>query len=273
LDWRAEIVPTKDSASIRLLQLSDTHFGEVSGERLLGLDPEESLSDVLACVRANESGFDHLVLSGDVATEGCPASYQRVLKLLARDLPLPMHWLPGNHDGPVDMLAARPTSRESVFELGDWLCIMLDSKAPGEVSGRLAEEELNMLEDALVRHPGRPTLVFLHHHPVCLGSGWLDGNMLQNPEALFAILTRFEQVKALSWGHVHQEYRGDYEGIQLIASPSTCIQFAPRIDAFTLDRQMPGYRWYELHSDGRFDTGVVRVPNKSYGIDFDSQGY
>ncbi len=264
---------TKDSASIRLLQLSDTHFGKVSGERLLGLDPEESLNDVLACVQEKETAFDHLLVSGDVACEGCPDSYQRVLKALDDSLSLPMHWLPGNHDDPTDMAAARSQAREPVFELGNWLCIMLNSKVPGKVHGRLADSELKLLEEALQHYPERPTLVFLHHHPIVLNCQWLDGSMLQNADALFAVLTRFPQVKAVSWGHVHQEFRGEYKGIELIASPSTCIQFAPRIDEFTLDPQMPGYRWYELHSDGRFETGVQRVPNKDYGTLFDSQGY
>jgi Icc protein len=36
---------------------------------------------------------------------------------------------------------------------------------------------------------------------------------------------------------------------------------------------MPGYRWLELHDDGKIKTAVSRVPEKNYGIDFSSTGY
>jgi Icc protein len=36
---------------------------------------------------------------------------------------------------------------------------------------------------------------------------------------------------------------------------------------------MPGYRWFELNDDGTFATGVVRVTDKQYAIDYKSEGY
>ncbi len=36
---------------------------------------------------------------------------------------------------------------------------------------------------------------------------------------------------------------------------------------------MPGYRWFDLHDDGSFDTGVNRVTGKEYVIDYKSAGY
>jgi len=184
-----------------------------------------------------------------------------------------MNWLPGNHDGPADMLTACPDACERVVELGVWLLVLLDTSVLGQVHGHLKPRELQRLEATLARYPDRPTLVFIHHHPVPLNSAWLDSTRLDNANELFNILAPHKQVKALSWGHVHQEFDDLHQGIQLIATPSTCIQFAPGRDDFCLDRKMPGYRWYELHSDGQFETGVNRVTDKPYGIEFDSGGY
>jgi len=258
---------------IRLIQLTDTHLSEDSGEQLLGLDTRESLCDVLDLVNAIETNPDHLVVTGDVGGVGEPGSYQCLLDLLAQHLPLPMNWLPGNHDGPADMLTACPSACERVVELGDWLLVLLDTSVAGHVHGHLKARELQSLGATLARYPDRPTLVFMHHHPVPLDIRWLDGTQLDNADELFALLALHKQVKALSWGHVHQEFNGVKDGIQLIASPSTCIQFAPQRDDFCLDKKMPGYRWYDLHSDGRFETGVHRVADKPYGIDYDSSGY
>ncbi len=75
------------------------------------------------------------------------------------------------------------------------------------------------------------------------------------------------------WGHVHQEFRDERNGVALIASPSTCIQFKPHAVKFAIDAQPPGYRWLELHADGRFDTGVQRLATLPEDIDMQSTGY
>ena len=58
-----------------------------------------------------------------------------------------------------------------------------------------------------------------------------------------------------------------------MATPSTCIQFHPNNDDFTIDNEKPGYRWLDLMPDGEIKTGVERVVEKSYSIDFESTGY
>ncbi|MBX2809216.1 MAG: 3',5'-cyclic-AMP phosphodiesterase, partial [Cellvibrionaceae bacterium] len=83
----------------------------------------------------------------------------------------------------------------------------------------------------------------------------------------------YTHVKLILWGHIHQEFDALHEGVRLLASPSTCIQFAPGKNEFTLDKTMPGYRWLELHDDGSISTHVERLPYKDYGIDYQSEGY
>jgi 3',5'-cyclic-AMP phosphodiesterase len=61
--------------------------------------------------------------------------------------------------------------------------------------------------------------------------------------------------------------------VQLMASPSTCIQFAPDQPDFTIDAAMPGYRWFDLHADGTLRTGVSRVANVALDLDMASSGY
>ena len=58
-----------------------------------------------------------------------------------------------------------------------------------------------------------------------------------------------------------------------MAAPSTCIQFHPTNDNFTIDNAQPGYRWLNLGADGTIESGVERVSGKSYNIDFSSTGY
>ena len=75
------------------------------------------------------------------------------------------------------------------------------------------------------------------------------------------------------FGHIHQEYERRRNSVVYLGSPSTCIQFHPTNNEFALDHCNPGYRWLELFSDGVIKTGVKRVNDKLYQVDFSSIGY
>jgi len=61
------------------------------------------------------------------------------------------------------------------------------------------------------------------------------------------------------WGHIHAEFSARRGDVRLLATPATCVQFKPGTAAPQVDELPPGYRWFELHPDGRLETGVERV--------------
>ena len=130
-----------------------------------------------------------------------------------------------------------------------------------------------MLETHLQSAPDENTLVCLHHQPVPMGSEWLDTMAVDNPDEFFAVIDRHPQVRGILWGHVHQEFNGTRNGVRLMSAPSTCIQFLPNSKEFSLDTATPGYRWLELHPDGRIETGVERIATVPGEIDMASNGY
>ena len=97
--------------------------------------------------------------------------------------------------------------------------------------------------------------------------------MVADADAFFAVLDRYPGVRGVLWGHVHQEIDRQRNGVRLLASPSTCVQFAAGCENFKADDQPPGYRWLELHSDGRIETAVSRVRDVHFNIELDSGGY
>jgi Icc protein len=147
------------------------------------------------------------------------------------------------------------------FFLGNWQVLLLNSSVPDQVGGHLSDDSLHWLARALDAHPNHHALVCLHHQPVPVGSAWIDEIGLSNGADLFAVLDRYPQVRAVLWGHVHQEFDTDRNGVRLLSTPSTCIQFAPGAEVFTLDAAGPGYRWLTLNGDGGMDTGVMRLPD------------
>lgn len=257
-----------------LVQLSDSHlFAEAEGS-LLGMNTRDSLRAVVDLVLKQQPKIDLMLATGDLSQDGMLESYEAFRQMSGR-IDAPARWIPGNHDEPQVMLeaAVQSTLLDPVVDVGNWRITLLDSAVPGSVPGFLAEEQLILLANALSEAPERHHLVCLHHHPVSIGCGWMEPIGLRNPEALFAVLDRFPQVRAVLWGHVHQEVDRVREGVRLLASPSTCIQFEPGSEDFAVGSQAPGYRWLRLWPDGRLETGVERVVGFAFTPDYESDGY
>ncbi|MEJ2416087.1 MAG: 3',5'-cyclic-AMP phosphodiesterase [Exilibacterium sp.] len=260
----------KASQPIRLLQITDCHLGE----QLLGLDTDESLIDVLGLINAKEPAPDLLLATGDIAGHADLLAYQRFLELMNSSIDAPMFWLPGNHDTPEIMnRALGGKTMPRVITICNWVVILLDSSVPGHEYGDLSDEELAFLDQTLKSHPHHHALIFLHHQPIPVGSAWVDQYIVRRAGQFFDIVDSQPQVKGICWGHVHQEFCHRRKGVTLWSTPSTCIQFKPRCEDFTVDRIMPGYRWFDLYPDGSFVSEVSRVAEKSYSIDYASSGY
>jgi len=261
-------------SSVLLVQLTDSHlFAEANG-KLLGMDTQDSLQRVIERLLEEQPRIDLILASGDLSQDGSAESYRR-FRQLTSVIPAPARWIPGNHDELPAMRAACGDSDllEPIVDLGAWRIVLLNSSIPGSVPGHLAEDQLQLLERALSEAPERHHLICFHHHPVPIGCRWMEPIGLANPEALFAVLDRFPQVRALLWGHIHQEFDQSRNGARLLASPSTCVQFAPGSEEFKVDHEAPGYRWLRLHADGRLETGVSRVTGIQFEVDYSVKGY
>lgn len=262
------------SSSVLVVQLSDSHlFAEADGT-LLGMRTRASLAAVVDLVLAEQSNIDLVVATGDLSQDGTVESYTSFREASDR-LDAPKRWLPGNHDELREMaIAARQSDvLDPIVDIGNWRITMLDSAVPGSVPGFLEDKQLQLLVQALSEAPERHHLICLHHHPVAIGAAWMAPIGLRNPDALFSVLERFPQARALLWGHVHQEFDQLHNGMRLMASPSTCVQFAPHSVDFGLDTRAPGYRWLRLFEDGNIDTGVSRIDPDLFDVDLSGAGY
>ncbi|HEY6131013.1 MAG TPA: 3',5'-cyclic-AMP phosphodiesterase, partial [Halioglobus sp.] len=261
---------------VRVVQLTDTHLCQARGGTLLGMDTDHSLQAVIGLVRKERPIVDLLLGTGDLADGGAGPAYQR-LQVYFDQVTGANYWLPGNHDCRDKMAAAAASDARLCKEIraGRWQILLLDSQVPGQVGGELGDVELSILQQALqsAQEQRLHTLVCLHHQPVAVGCAWLDEQMVSDAAAFFSVLDRYPGVKAVLWGHVHQEIDTQHNGVRLLASPSTCVQFAPASAMFKADDQPPGYRWLDLHSDGRIETAVSRVWDTKFEVELDSQGY
>jgi Icc protein len=248
--------------AFQLLQVTDPHlFGDATRE-LYGLNTAVSLRLVLEAALGAGRRPDAVVVTGDIGDDFSAAAYANFRRALA-GCGAPVLCLPGNHDDPglmATLLDDRGFQYCGRARLGGWGAVLLDTHVDGDASGRVAPQELARLDAELRALTDVPVLVCLHHLPVPVGSAWLDAVGLQNGPELLAVIDRHPQVRAVLAGHVHQEFDAQRGAVRLLATPSTCAQFAPRTPGCVMDRRPPGYRWLSLFEDGTLETQVEWLP-------------
>lgn len=258
----------------KFIQITDCHLFASDEGKLLGMDTQASLNAVLDNIHSEQSQFDFYLCTGDLSQDGSVESYQYLKDLLAKD-GKEQFWIPGNHDYRSNMLQVVNEEQEMlpVIKKGNWQLILLDSQVPGSVFGNLAQSQLDLLEDALKADPTSHTLITMHHHPKPMGCKWLDTQQIRNSQALLDIVDKYDNVRVVLWGHVHQDSDNMVDGVRYMSTPSTCVQFTPESSDFDVDKEGPGYRWLELNDDGSVNTGVSRVVGIDFKIDYSTKGY
>jgi len=82
---------------------------------------------------------------------------------------------------------------------------------------------------------------------------------LFNPEAFLLLLEQYADVKAVTWGHVHQVFESERNGIAMLGSPSSAINSLPGAQKFTGDPTGPAFRWLELRADGTLLSDIIQT--------------
>ena len=242
---------------INLVQLTDMHISADENELLAGVNTTVTLLKVISEVQRHEDA-DLMLLTGDLAETPSVDTYKKLAELL-QQVKLPVYCLPGNHDDPQLMqrlLNTGNVATSNFLTCGNWSIILLNTHNPGEHGGYLFATELSGLDAALQRSRDRHVLICLHHQPVNIHSPWMDRMALKNGEALFQVLDRHNNVRGIIWGHIHQEFTTTRNGVLLLGSPSTCIQFRPRSEEAGVDSKPPAYRTLTLTETGQIQTRV-----------------
>lgn len=261
----------------RIVQITDPHlFKDTNGE-LLGINTQASFSQVLSEIQQQQYDYDLVLATGDLVQDNSDEGYLRFrqeVKALNNKM---VFWIPGNHDFQPKMfeiLKEETVSAKKHILLGDkWQILLLDSQVQGVPHGQLEAEELDWLKLKLQEHQERYSLVVLHHHLLSTGSAWLDQHNLRNANELAEVLAPFKNVKALLYGHIHQQVDSEWLGYQVMATPSTCIQFKADSNTFALDVAQPGWREIDLHADGHIETRVKRIQQASFLPNLQVEGY
>jgi Icc protein len=208
-----------------LVQLSDLHLRAGAD----GHGPSERLQRVVQQVAKLQPRPVALLLSGDLADEPSHAAYEQVRELLA-PLDLPIHAIPGNHDGrellrthfrPADAPSDAPV--HFAVGCGSLRLVGCDTTLAGSDGGAMGKQERHWLQQTLSEDPDTPTLLAIHHPPVLTGVRLMDEIALDANDrvALETLLRGHPQVQAITCGHVHTTMTTSFAGRPLLVCPST----------------------------------------------------
>ena len=267
-----DLVVPGGADSLNLVQVTDTHLTGDEEGRLLGMNTARSAKAVIDAAIATEKA-DCILLTGDIAADGQPEAYGQLQALLGTAVP--SLWLPGNHDNVSNHNDRYASHMKRRLRAKHWDVVMLETQVEGEVGGVLSTTELDALKSAVddARLANKALLVATHHPLRRLESAWLDEQSVKNAAEALDILKPIADQTAVISGHVHQESDELVNGVRMMTTPSTCVQFAPRSQDFALDSKDPGYRRLVLHPNARIETQVVRISDEENRPLLTSSGY
>jgi len=243
--------------AIRLLHLTDTHLLGDKRAKLRGVEPYSTLQAVLTDAAKNFANIDGTLLTGDLVHDD-PKGYDCVRDAFVQSQ-TPVYCVPGNHDIPEVMYATlkgSPFNISQVTAIDNWIVLLINTWIANTADGELGDDQLAEVDNLLAEHGDRHALLCLHHHPIAMGSAWLDSVALRDADDFRACVAKHRNVRGILWGHVHQAMDTIIDGVRYMSTPSTCAQFLPHSDTFAVDTKPPGYRTLELLPDGKIITKV-----------------
>jgi len=241
---------------LRILHLTDLHLFAGRESSLRGAVTHDSLTQVMNHYAGTRWTADATLVTGDLVQDDTPEAYRRCRRFLDTTPP-PVQICAGNHDIP-ELIDATFTDERYVvggtIDTDHWRLVSLSTYVEGYAGGRLSDDELDRLTEALATE--RHVLISLHHPPLDLGSRWLDALKLDNADAFLRIIHEHRNARVVLFGHAHQAFDAEHGSTRFLCTPSTGRQFLPGSDSFATDDRPPAWRQLELNADGSIETRV-----------------
>jgi Icc protein len=88
----------------------------------------------------------------------------------------------------------------------------------------------------------------MHHHPASVNTSLIDNYILKNTKDFWETV-KGTKVELVICGHVHGDYRFQYNNVMIETSPATCFQWEKGTKDLKKDLRI-GYKIYHFVRDG-----------------------
>jgi 3',5'-cyclic AMP phosphodiesterase CpdA len=260
------------AAEYRIVQVADLHLGAGRTQHY------DNWHKVAAWIERERP--DLVVVNGDLIM-GDPddeTDYAFARDVLGR-LPVPCHYLPGNHDIGDNIVSGKMAKRVNdarrarflsyfgeerwAFDRGGWGFVGINSQLLGSAGQPAEDEQWTWLEDKLAALNGLPVALFLHK-PLFLDhpseADFEDPTLRQScidshSRARLLDLCKRHDVRLVSVGHKHQTRSFYLDGLYYVWAPSTaCVNSSPA--TLHWGAREVGFLDYRFGPDG-FDHRIV----------------
>lgn len=224
---------------MKFIHISDLHFcvdpkpaalkpGLVNNQRAVA-DIIERFGDAEFCVA-----------TGDIVSDPDEGAYRLAAETYA-DMPMPMHFIPGNHDDRQMAYDHLPNMRfddegflQKVEEFSFGVGLFLDTIKLGSHGGEYCPKRQAWLKQQLSRYAGEPLFIFMHHAPFATGLPAMDTMRLDpaHAEQVGALLASHTGPKQLFFGHYHRAFSGLWKGMAFSCVPSMIVQIGLEVESF-----------------------------------------
>jgi Icc protein len=222
---------------------------------------------------AEETGIkpSFSLITGDISQEGSQTGYDIAKEYISRleSLGGPVIPVVGNVDRRRrfrENLLRGPASDAPCYHaetVDDTRIIVLDSQAPGEVTGALQGEQLDWLKGQL-KHDTEPTIIAFHHPPFTLhlpNGGTHNVFEPRDAERLQQIV-KHGNVAAVLCGHLHQSLTTRKGGVNYVVGPAALSEsLLSTKESKTYDSS--GFTIHTLHGDDLTTRPVIYSDGRS----------
>lgn len=244
-----------------IVQISDTHLFGDKNATINSHNSYSNLENIFNNINSLTEKPELIIVTGDLSQDCTFESYSYLHSFLQKSK-IKFYLLPGNHDdvNVINKVFNFNWSRENVdysLDFKGWFFYLIDTSIYPEAHGELTPRQLVKFEDAINKNKNKPTLIFMHHHPLKVDS-WLDGMILLDSENFNSIVKKNPHVKGVFFGHIHQVFENTINNTFYGSVPSTSYQILPQTKRFAPDVLPPGYRIIELIGD-KLTSKIVRI--------------
>jgi len=247
---------------MKIIQITDLHLRCDKDYSVFDINTFQSARIIIDHISQVHKDLNALVISGDISDDETSESYSNLLELTDQ-IDTKIYLMPGNHDSIKEIKKCASIGRvksELYFVDDNWIYFMFNTKKDNSPNGLLKQDEIDIFTDMLRKNEDKYFMIFLHHHPVEIGSPTMDKMIIENANILLDLIRKNKSIRGVSWGHIHNVFETNINNAKLFSTPSTCYQSKPRSETFTIDKkEKPGYRIIHFSSSGNLETKVVRM--------------
>jgi 3',5'-cyclic AMP phosphodiesterase CpdA len=242
---------------VKIIQLSDLHLVGKNKTSLYGIDPNLRLKLALDSIEKNHANAEFVVITGDLTDNASPEAYESLASMID-GYNLPIYLMLGNHDKREIFKRYFPQFIDDNFaqyikKIDNKVHIFLDTLVENCSYGELCITRMAWLKKQLDIYADDFIYLYMHHHPIESGLYEMDNDAdFKSTNEFWKLLDSYNNIKHISFGHLHRIMHSVKCGISLHGTRSTTFQVAYQPDSkveFLTNEENPTYAVLEILND------------------------